>query len=195
MSWPEWTQRTFIFHSHFTRIYTYLIGQTNARPEDAPEADLMTEEDVTRKYFHLTSLTHLLNLFLFYRRSPSYRKNRYSRRSRSRSGGRGDSRSREYLKEGRCFLCGERGHIKANCPESRGGRRSPPRRDNRRDRSGSRHNKRSRSSSSVSRGNRGDKRRGGSSRSSSRGEADYKRWCRSDLKLKDKKELKFKLIF
>lgn len=48
-------------------------------------------------------------------RSPSYRR-----------GDRNDSRSRD-LKEGRCFHCGERGHMKRDCPNlrrsrSRGGR-------------------------------------------------------------------------
>ena len=38
------------------------------------------------------------------------------RRGRSRSGSREDGRSKE-LKEGRCFICKEKGHIKRDCPD------------------------------------------------------------------------------
>jgi hypothetical protein len=50
-------------------------------------------------------------------------KRRYSRsRSRSGSQGRYDGRSRQ-LREGLCFNCGEKGHIRINCPGPGGGPR------------------------------------------------------------------------
>ncbi len=73
-----------------------------------------------------------------YRRRSSSRDRRRSR-SPYRGGRRGGSRSRSpdlgrssELREGRCFICKEKGHIKRDCPELRGGR-GPPRYDSRRD--------------------------------------------------------------
>lgn len=46
-------------------------------------------------------------------------------RDRSDSRGRDDGRSKE-LREGLCFICKERGHLKRDCPDLGGGRRGPP---------------------------------------------------------------------
>ena len=89
-----------------------------------------------------------------------------SRSPRRRHRDRSVSHSRDTdLKEGRCFGCGRKGHIKRDCPEGRGrGRsRSPQYRDKKRDRS-SRRKSRSYSSASSRRG-KYDKRRKSSSRS------------------------------
>ena len=57
------------------------------------------------------------------RRYDSRDRHRYSPeygRGRSRSGSR-DEDARQDIREGRCFFCRQRGHIKARCPERQGG--------------------------------------------------------------------------
>ncbi|CDW87710.1 rna-binding region rnp-1 domain-containing protein [Stylonychia lemnae] len=135
------------------------------------------EEDLDLDLIDATEEIRNLILIHGYSRSRSPRGGRrggFRERSSSFRGGRGDSRSRD-LKEGRCFGCGKRGHMKRHCPELGGGRsRSRSRgggnrfRDTKRN-GGGRHHSRS-GSSSRSRGARDNKRRS-HARSSSRGSA------------------------
>lgn len=95
----------------------YFIGQTNVEAEEEADIDLEVEamvEDIGN--------IRKIKIFLTFPFRRSRSPPRRHRRSRSRSY-RKDSRSRD-MKEGRCFECGKRGHIKRECPEIRGGRRS-----------------------------------------------------------------------
>jgi hypothetical protein len=93
-------------------------------------------------------------------RSDSYRRERKRYRSRSRD----DSRSRD-MKEGRCFGCGNKGHLKRDCPEGRGGRR--PRSDSRKRDAPVRRRKQSNSYSSSRSRDKGRKRHASRSKSHS----------------------------
>lgn len=94
-----------------------------------PAQDLEEAEDPEAGAMKGDTRNHRKILILKYSSRSRSRRREHRGRDRSTSR-RDDSRSRD-LREGRCFLCGEKGHLKRFCPKGRGRSRSKSRSDSR----------------------------------------------------------------
>lgn len=113
------------------------------------EEEVETDQEVEAMIENIAEDIRNFDVIIFRRSRSRSRGRRHRERSRSRD----DSRSKD-LREGRCFHCSKRGHMKRDCPDLRRGGSSRSRSPSYKKRDSRRNARKYSESSSVSRGRR-----------------------------------------